>query len=91
MFLLQASMAAGSVVLILYGIIIVVGTILLTHVFMKIYWRNVGKKNNIIESKPYYKDPVPFFTSIIISIALITVLFYILTLIADKVFPVYFD
>ena len=77
MVLLQAAMMGGFVLLIFLFILLIIGTPILTSLFMKAYWRLVDKKQNIIDNKPYYKEPLPFLTSIILSIAMLVGLFYL--------------
>ena len=76
MILLQAAMAAGLILVILYCIFLIIGTPFLVGLFMKGYWRLVGKKNNITDGKPYYKEPLPFVLSVILCLAMLTGLFY---------------
>jgi hypothetical protein len=92
MVLLQAAMLGEFILVVFYGIFLIIGTILLTGLFMKSYWTLNGKGQNLIQGKPYYKEPLPFFISIILSIAITTGVFYFILVLFDKAFPnLYFD
>jgi uncharacterized membrane protein YidH (DUF202 family) len=81
MIFLQAAIAGG--------IVLLIGIPILTGIFMNVYWRSVGKEENIKNKKPYYSDPFPFIVTIIVSILILLCLFYLLIIILDKVFPGY--
>jgi uncharacterized protein involved in cysteine biosynthesis len=78
MILLQAAMLGGFVLFAFLCITLVIGTPLLTGLFMKVYWRLADKKDNIAGGKPYYKEPLPFVLSIILSISLLIGFVYFL-------------
>jgi uncharacterized protein involved in cysteine biosynthesis len=87
--LLQAAMAGGFVLFAFLCITLVIGTPLLRGLFMKVYWRLADKKDNITNDKPYYKEPVPFVLSIILSISLLIGFVYLLIVLFDRLNPNY--
>lgn len=86
MVLLQAAMLGGFILMVFYGAFLVIGTIFLSGVFMKTYWRLINKGQNITDGKPYYKEPLPFLISVILSIVMLSGLFYFLLTLFDKTF-----
>jgi hypothetical protein len=89
MILLQAAMLGGFLLFAFLCITLVTGTPLLTGLFMKVYWRFANKKDNIINGKAYYKEPIPFVLSIILSISLLIAFVYLLIVLFDKLNPDY--
>lgn len=87
MFLLQSALSVISVLLVFLCIMLVIVTPLLTGIFMRAYWKLADKTHNIIENKPYYKEPLPFLFSIILSVSLIIGFFLLLILLLDKIDP----
>jgi len=84
MVLLQAAMLGGFVLFVFLCITLVIGTPLLTGLFMKVYWRFAHKKDNIADGKPYYKEPLPFVLSILLSISLLIGFVYLLIVLFDR-------
>jgi uncharacterized membrane protein YidH (DUF202 family) len=80
-------MMAGLVLAIMLGIFLLIGVPILTSIFMKILWRNLGKAENLKNKKPYYKDPLLFIPCIVFSVSLLVIIFYILILLFDKLNP----
>lgn len=89
MVLLQAAMSRGFVLIIFLISFIVIFTPVLTCLLMKLFWRILKKEAYINLKKPYYKDPLPFSASIILSISFLIFVFYLLILWFDKAFPNY--
>ena len=89
MILLQAAMAGGFVLIILLGVFLLIGIPVLTTVLMKLYWRFAGKKENIKNGKAYYKDFIPFLSILIFSIIALLLLFYMLIILFDTIYPAY--
>jgi uncharacterized protein involved in cysteine biosynthesis len=89
MILLQAAMLGRFVLFAFLCITLVIGTPFLTGLFMKVYWRLADKKDNIAGGKPYYKEPLPFVLSIILSISLLIGFVYLLVVLFDKLNPDY--
>ena len=80
MILLQAAMAMGFILLVGLGLFLAIGTPLLVTLFMKLY-RKVYRKNGILNNDlPYYKEPLPFFVSIVIAVFILIVAYYWLTM-----------
>ena len=81
MTLLQALQGATGVGVILFNIlaiiVIIIGSMFLTGFLMRIYWRLIGRKQYIIENKPYYKDPFPFLICACLSIVIVTSFLYL--------------
>ena len=87
MFLLQAAMVAEFILVICLGIFLIVLTPALTGLLMKAYWRSTVKKQNITDKKPYYKEPIPFLIGVVISIVVLTGVFYLLLILFGAIFP----
>ena len=87
MVLLQAAMIGGMILVIFFGVFLLIGIPVLTGIFMKWFWRLIGKKENIENKVLYYKDPLPFIISIIFSIFILGSIFYLLIIWFDKAFP----
>jgi hypothetical protein len=85
MTLLQA-VGYGSIFYILLIIILIIGLPLLTGLFMKIYWKLIGKRENIIDRKPYYKEPLPFIICLSFSAVTLLGIFYLLLITFAKGF-----
>ena len=88
MVLLQAAMLAGYIILIFLGIYLLIFTPILIGLLMKAFWNFTDKKQNIIDKKPYYKDPFPFIISIFLSVSILIYIFYWLIIWLDKLYPV---
>jgi hypothetical protein len=86
MILLQAAMAAGAILFVFLLILLMIGVPILTGIAMKIFWRILGKKDFIINKKPYYKDPLLYFPCLFCSIAILTLAFYRLILLMNFAF-----
>ena len=87
MILLQAAMAAGLILLIVFLVFILIGTFILTRLFLNIYWKLSGKSQNIEAKIPYYKDLLPFLLTIIMSVIITSFIFYLLLILFDKLYP----
>lgn len=87
MILLQAAIAAGLFLVILLGIFLLVGVPILVGVLMKFVWRRLNKEEYITNKTPYYKDPVWFFLSVLVSIVILGYVFYLLLVLFDKLNP----
>lgn len=84
MVLLQAAMMAGFVVILGYAILLIIGTPILIGFIMKGYWRLTKRALDFGKQTPYYKEPIPFLISIVISVGIITGLCYCLFLLLFK-------
>jgi hypothetical protein len=87
MVLLQAAMLGGFMLVAVFCIFLIVGTPLLTGLFMKVYWRVADKKQYIIDNKPYYKEPLPFLVCVLLSVFAIAGFICLLLVLFDKAFP----
>lgn len=87
MILLQAAMAAGLVLLVIFGIYLLIGIPILTMVLMKAYWKISNQLEKISNGTPYYKDPFPFVISIVLSLAVLIFGFYLFIIFLDKFIP----
>lgn len=87
MVLLQAAMLGGLILMIFLISFIVIFTPILTCLLMNLFWRILKKEEYINAKKPYYKDPLPFIVSIILSISFLVFVFYLLIIWYDKAHP----
>ena len=87
MVLLQAAMVGGFMILIFLFIFLIIGTPILTGLFMKSYWKRTDKKQKILDDTPYYKDLLPFLASVILSIVTLVGLFCLLLILFDTLYP----
>ena len=88
MILLQAGIAAGMFPFyIALPIFLIVATPILLGILMRFAWRRRGKREYIKNKMPYYKDPLLFFPLLILSMIIACVLFYLLLILLDKLFP----
>ncbi len=51
---------------------------MLTGIFVQWYWKISDKRKNISNKLPYYQDPVAFIVSILLSVVITSVIYYIL-------------
>jgi hypothetical protein len=86
MILLQAAMAAGAILFVFLLIFLIIGVPILTGIAMKILWRILGKEDFIKNKKPYYKDPLLYFPSMIGSIVILVLIFYFSLILFDKLY-----
>ena len=86
MILLQAAMAAGLILIVIFGVILLIGIPLLTGFFVKLFWRVTNKSENIENKVAYYKDKWPFVISVWVSFFILATMFYLLILWFDKSF-----
>jgi hypothetical protein len=87
MVLLQAAMSGGFVLVIALCVFLIIGTPLLSRLFIRTYWKLKGKSRNFISNEPYYKDPFPFLVSIILSVSVLIGFLYLLIVLCDKLIP----
>lgn len=87
MVILQAGIAGGFLIIILFGIYLLVGLPLLTGMFMKFVWRRLNKEKLITNNTPYYKDPIWFFPRLLLSIVILGYVFYLLLILVDQLYP----
>jgi ABC-type multidrug transport system permease subunit len=73
-------MAAGAVMLFVFGILLLIGVPILTGIFIKLFRRSSGVSNDA----PFYKQPAIFIPSLLIAIVLMLVFCYFIV-------PVIFD
>ena len=76
MIILQASMIFGTLFLILFGVFLLIGIPLLTRFLMKTIWRILGKEDFLKNKTPYYKDPFLYFSILISSIIVLSLIYY---------------
>ena len=87
MVLLQVVMVAEFLLVICLCVFLIVLTPPLTGLLMKAYWRSIDKKQNIADNKLYYKEPIPFLISVVISIVALLGAFYLLLILLQIIFP----
>ncbi|HEY4788639.1 MAG TPA: hypothetical protein VIH57_21460 [Bacteroidales bacterium] len=87
MILLQAAMAAGAVLLIYLGVLLVIVVPILTGLLMRFSWRIFGKQDYIKNGIPYYKDHLLYFLCLLVSIGITLLLFYLSLILFDKLNP----
>ena len=87
MILLQAAIAAGLVLLVIFGIYLLIGIPLLTMLFMRTYWKISNQHEKIKNKTAYYKDPCPFVISILPALGILIFGFYLFIISLDKIFP----
>ena len=87
MIFLQAAIAAGFILLIIFCIYLLIGIPFLTILFIKTYWKISNQQEKIKNKLPYYKDFFPFVMSIILSLVILLIGFYLLVILLDKIFP----
>ncbi len=84
MILLQGIFMGSSMFIFFIVFFLIIGVIFFSKILMKFYRDVIENSENRIESKPYYKDLIPFlvciFISFIISIVLCILLFLLLCL-----------
>jgi hypothetical protein len=85
--LLQAAIAAGFFLFILFGAFLLIVTPKLVGLLMKFIWRRQNKEDYLKNNTPYYKDPVLYFPCLILSIIILSYMFYLLLLLFDKLIP----
>lgn len=85
--LLQAAMMAGYMLFIGLCVFLIVGVPLLTALLMRSYWKIRARDQNDFDKQPFYKEPLPYLVSIIISIVILFGVFCLLIVILDKIFP----
>lgn len=87
MILLQAAIAAGFILLVVFGVYLLIGIPLLTMLFMKTYWKISHQHEKIKNKTAYYKDPFPFVISIVVALCILIFGFYLFIISIDKIFP----
>ena len=87
MILLQAAIAAGFILLVIFGVYLLIGIPLLTMLLMKTYWKISNQQEKIKKKTPYYKDPYPFVISIVLALGVLIFGFYLFIISLDKIFP----
>jgi prepilin signal peptidase PulO-like enzyme (type II secretory pathway) len=87
MIFLQAAMAAGFVLLVILGGCLFFGIPLLTHLFMKFYWRITGKEERITNNEPYYRYPLLLVICMLLAALLIAGVFYSTLKLLDYALP----
>jgi len=85
--LLQSAMAAGAFFYFIIIIFLIVGLPPLIGLFMWSYWKLTKKRQNIINRLPYYREPIPFIISIVLSLAALLGLLILLAFLFDKYSP----
>lgn len=80
-------MAAGLVLIVLFGAFLLIGMPLLIRVLMKFFWKIQDKKEYLKNKTPYYKDPLLFLTTIVLSLVILGYLFYLLLILFDRLYP----
>jgi len=88
---LQAAMMAGYLMMIFYGMFLFIGIVFLIKPCMKLFWSLFYRNQKLTSSDPYYKYPIPFILSLIVSVGLTTFTFVGLILILGGIFLVTFD
>ena len=76
MILLQAAIAAGAVLVGIFGIFLLIGVPVFTMLFMKAYWKLSNQEEKIQNQLPYYKEPLPFLINIILAVCIVILGFY---------------
>jgi hypothetical protein len=87
MILLQAAIAAGLILLVIFGVYMLIGIPLLTMLLMKAYWKISNQQEKIKNKIPYYKDTYPFILSVAVALSILIFGFYLFIILLDKVFP----
>jgi hypothetical protein len=85
--LLQAAIGAGMLLFILFPLFLLLGISRLTGIFMKFIWRKRKKEEFLKNKVPYYKDPLWFFLSLLLSVLILGYLFYALLILFDIITP----
>ena len=84
MTLLQALSGSAGLKIVIFEVLFVIVaitiSILLTNFLMKTYWNFTDRKQNITDGKPYYKEPVPFLISILLAVMITLLIIYVLLL-----------
>jgi hypothetical protein len=91
MILLQAAMMAGYLMLIFYGLFLFAGILVLLNPCMKLFWNLFYRNQKLTSGLHFYKYPLPFILSLIVSAGLTTFTFFGLILILGGIFLVTFD
>lgn len=89
--LLQAAIGAGMILSAIFVVYMLIGTPLLVWLLMRVYWKSTNQNDKIKNNTPYYKAPLAFAIVLLISVAILTLLFFVLLLLVAIVYPVTFD
>jgi hypothetical protein len=74
--LLQAGMLFGAIGIITYVTLLFILLPLISGIIMKTFWKIRKKTEYLSNNYEYYKDPIYFIISLLISLIIITSLFY---------------
>jgi uncharacterized membrane protein len=85
MILLQAAIAAGAVLTIILGVVLLIGVPVLTSILMQLFRKNNGTP----KGTPYYKEPALLIPSLLIAASVTIALFWLLILLLDELLPSY--
>jgi hypothetical protein len=80
-------MGGGSIFYIILPIYLIIGIPIVTGILMKMYWRIMGKSQQIIDGKPYYQEPFPFVVSLALSLIILSGIGYLLLLLFERIYP----
>lgn len=78
MILLQAAIAMGFVLLVGLIVFLAIGTPLLVILFMRLYRRLYKQNSQKFDRLPYYKEPIPFILSILVSLSVLKFIYFLL-------------
>jgi len=91
MVFLQASMMAGYLMLIFYGLFLFAGILILIKPCMKLFWNLIYGNKKLESNDPYYQYPIPFILSLIVSVGLTTFTFFGFILFLGGLFLITFN
>ena len=78
MIFLQAAIAAGYFIIGCYLISLILGVLIFTGFIVKVFWKFAGKQGYIDKGVPNYKDPFALIISILISVILTTIIYFLI-------------
>lgn len=87
MIFLEAAIGADIALFALLILFIVVGVVFFKSKFMKFYRDITSNDNSIVIKQPYYKDLLPLFISVVISLIISIFLFFLFVLFLGLLFP----
>ena len=83
---LQAAIAAGIILLAFLCVALVIGTPILTMLYMKAYWKMSNQQEKITHNLPYYKDPLALAICIVLAFGSVLLGFYVGIVALDMIF-----